>query len=152
MPHKLSHRSVACVFLGYASNHRGYRCMDLESRRIIISRHVIFDETQFPFAPNFSVTNLQHDIATTPAEEPIDVLPSVPVPMQTGPRLPAMAPRSAFLARCLGPLVLALYVARSHGLTWLACGLAWFARGLPWAGLPGRVAHAQQLLVSRALR
>jgi hypothetical protein len=37
MPHKMSHRSVACVFLGYASNHRGYCCMDIESRRIIIS-------------------------------------------------------------------------------------------------------------------
>jgi hypothetical protein len=59
MPHKLSPRSVACVFLGYTSNHRGYRCMDIESRRIIISRHVVFDENQFPFAPGFSVTNLQ---------------------------------------------------------------------------------------------
>lgn len=47
--HKLSPRSSACIFLGYRSQHRGYRCMDISTNKIIISRHVIFDETQFPF-------------------------------------------------------------------------------------------------------
>ena len=49
-PHKLSPRSSLCVFLGYSSDHKGYRCLDLHSNRIIISRHVVFDETVFPFA------------------------------------------------------------------------------------------------------
>lgn len=53
--HKLASRSTKCVFLGYPSAHRGYRCLDLESKRIILSRHVIFDETSFPFKD--SVTN-----------------------------------------------------------------------------------------------
>ncbi|WVZ67851.1 hypothetical protein U9M48_016875 [Paspalum notatum var. saurae] len=48
--HKLAPRSTACVFLGYPPSHKGYRCLDLSTRRIIISRHVIFDETTFPFA------------------------------------------------------------------------------------------------------
>jgi histone deacetylase 1/2 len=48
--HKLASRSTACVFLGYPSSHKGYRCLDLSTRRIIISRHVIFDESRFPFA------------------------------------------------------------------------------------------------------
>lgn len=38
-----------CVFLGYPSNHRGYECLELSSRKIIISRHIIFDEDVFPF-------------------------------------------------------------------------------------------------------
>jgi len=48
--HKLAPRSTACVFLGYPSSHKGYRCLDLSTRRIIISRHVVFDETCFPFS------------------------------------------------------------------------------------------------------
>jgi histone deacetylase 1/2 len=48
-PHKLSVRSTPCAFLGYPSDHRGYRCLDLQTRRVITSRHVVFDETQFPF-------------------------------------------------------------------------------------------------------
>jgi hypothetical protein len=47
--HKLQPRSTPSVFLGYPLNHRGYKCYDLSNRKLIISRHVIFDETQFPF-------------------------------------------------------------------------------------------------------
>ena len=53
-PHKLSPRSTMCVFLGYSSDHKGYRCLDRSSNRVIISRHVIFDETSFPFAESIS--------------------------------------------------------------------------------------------------
>ena len=49
-PHKLAPRSAACIFLGYPSSHKGYRCLNLETQRIIISRHVVFDETVFPFS------------------------------------------------------------------------------------------------------
>jgi histone deacetylase 1/2 len=49
-PHKLAPRSTACVFLGYPSSHKRYRCLDLSTRRVIISRHVVFDESSFPFS------------------------------------------------------------------------------------------------------
>jgi hypothetical protein len=45
--HKLSFQSKQCIFLGYNSNHRGYRCLDPISKRIYVSRHVIFDEGLF---------------------------------------------------------------------------------------------------------
>lgn len=64
-PHKLAPRSSLCVFLGYSSEHKGYRCLELESNRIITSRHVVFDESFFPFA----------DMSTTPmASSALDFL------------------------------------------------------------------------------
>ena len=50
VPYKLAPRSSLCVFLGYSSEHKGYRCLELQSNRILISRHVIFDESVFPFS------------------------------------------------------------------------------------------------------
>jgi histone deacetylase 1/2 len=49
-PHKLAPHSTPCVFLGYPSDHKGYRCLDLATNRIILSRHINFDESSFPFA------------------------------------------------------------------------------------------------------
>jgi hypothetical protein len=50
MSHKLAPWSSACVFLRYSSHHKGYRCIDLSTQHILISLHVVFDESTFPFA------------------------------------------------------------------------------------------------------
>jgi hypothetical protein len=47
-PHKLSPRSVPRVFLGYPSSHKAYRCFNMVTQKLIISRHVIFDKIVFP--------------------------------------------------------------------------------------------------------
>jgi hypothetical protein len=38
------------VFLGYPSNYRGYKCLDMTTNKTIICRHVLFDESVFPYA------------------------------------------------------------------------------------------------------
>ncbi|KAJ0775601.1 putative RNA-directed DNA polymerase [Helianthus annuus] len=48
-PHKLHHRSMRCIFLGYPPDFRGYRCLDPTTGKVHISRHVTFDESVFPF-------------------------------------------------------------------------------------------------------
>nr|GEU91511.1 hypothetical protein [Tanacetum cinerariifolium] len=52
--HKLEPRATPSIFLGYLSNHRGYRCLDLNTDKIIISRHVTLDETVFPYGSMIS--------------------------------------------------------------------------------------------------
>ncbi|XP_010496488.1 PREDICTED: uncharacterized protein LOC104773550 [Camelina sativa] len=74
-PHKLAPRSVACVFLGYPANHRGYRCLDIASRKILLSRHVVFVENVFPFS-QLPPPNTPKPVPLLPPPIP----PSRPVP------------------------------------------------------------------------
>ncbi|KAG8483213.1 hypothetical protein CXB51_022114 [Gossypium anomalum] len=47
--HKLDFKSQPCTFLGYSSQHEGYYCLTPD-RKVIVSRHVIFDKQQFLFS------------------------------------------------------------------------------------------------------
>lgn len=70
-PHKLAPRSIACVLLGYHSSHKGYHCLDLATRLIIISRHIVFDESCFPFGQQpCSSSGLDFLLARCAASEP----------------------------------------------------------------------------------
>jgi hypothetical protein len=46
--HNMQFRSQKCIFLGYSAHHKGYRCLDQSSNRVYLSKHVVFDELQFP--------------------------------------------------------------------------------------------------------
>jgi len=48
--HKLDFSSSPCVFLGYSSFHLGYRCLNITSQCIYVSRHIHFHENVFSFA------------------------------------------------------------------------------------------------------
>jgi hypothetical protein len=45
VPHKLEYRSKPCIFLGY--QFVGYKCLDLVTNKVYLSRHVVFDEAVF---------------------------------------------------------------------------------------------------------
>ncbi|KAM1411401.1 hypothetical protein COP1_024098 [Malus domestica] len=46
---KLQPKTIKCVFLGYASQYKGYICFDVSRHKYYISRHVVFNELEFPY-------------------------------------------------------------------------------------------------------
>ncbi len=46
---KFEPKSYPCVFLGYSPIHKGYRCLHPPTKRVYLSRHVVFDESILPF-------------------------------------------------------------------------------------------------------
>lgn len=42
-------RSKPCLFLGSSDRHKGFKCLDPETNRVLISRHVKFVEDFFPY-------------------------------------------------------------------------------------------------------
>ncbi|GKB16752.1 retrovirus-related pol polyprotein from transposon TNT 1-94 [Tanacetum coccineum] len=55
--HKLAPRSLPCIFMGYSSQYKGYRCLDPCTSRTYITQHARFDENVFPFSNNSSTAN-----------------------------------------------------------------------------------------------
>ena len=45
---KLDSKANNCVMLGYGTQQKGYRLFDLEHRKVIHSKDVVFDETKIP--------------------------------------------------------------------------------------------------------
>jgi transposase InsO family protein len=89
--HKLCPRSTTCVFLGYPPDHRGYRCYDLATKCVITSRHVVFDEHQYPFrTPPLSTPPLAA-ITPSPADDAMPATRVVP-PQPRHPRNRDCAP------------------------------------------------------------
>jgi hypothetical protein len=84
MAHKLSQRSTPCVILGYPTDHRGYCCLDIHTRRVITSRHVVFDETRFPFLLVLTEPNpTTGEPATVDSDGPILIQQRGPSPVPT---------------------------------------------------------------------
>lgn len=74
---------TSTIFLGYPSNHKGFHCLDLQTKKIIISRHVTFDESIFPFgsmtpnsSPNYDFLDVdEHNIFNDPLRPPPPIVP-----------------------------------------------------------------------------
>ncbi|RVW13199.1 Retrovirus-related Pol polyprotein from transposon RE1 [Vitis vinifera] len=66
-----SELSKKCVFIGYSTNQKGYRCLDLGTSKVYISRHIIFYEDQFPAKDMDESSNSpQSALPNTPSQEP----------------------------------------------------------------------------------
>ncbi|KAL8167122.1 hypothetical protein V2J09_008621, partial [Rumex salicifolius] len=61
---------LPCIFIGYSTKHKGYLCFHVASSHTYIARHVVFDESYFPFLDH----NSQESAATITIS---------PLPLQT---------------------------------------------------------------------
>lgn len=52
MKSKFLKRTYPCIFLGDSPIHKGYRCLEPLTNRVYLSRHIFFDESNFPYACN----------------------------------------------------------------------------------------------------
>jgi histone deacetylase 1/2 len=84
---KLTFCSKECVFIGYSSHHKGYKCLDIATGRIYISRNVIFDETVYPFSRHFSVSTPSYGSSVSCANDLLTnvQIQLVPVDPRAGP-------------------------------------------------------------------
>ncbi|PKU87036.1 Retrovirus-related Pol polyprotein from transposon TNT 1-94 [Dendrobium catenatum] len=60
---KLMPTAQPCIFLGYSDIFKGYKCLNSQTNKITVSRHVIFHENIFPFStPSVNTTVKNSDI------------------------------------------------------------------------------------------
>ena len=52
--YKLQFRTSKCVFIGYSTAHKGYKCLH-PSGKVYLARHVIFNEKEFPYCDLFQI-------------------------------------------------------------------------------------------------
>lgn len=58
--HKFDPKTILCIFVGYSDKHKGYKCFHPLSHKIFVSRHVVFDETVFPFKSSSTSSTSSH--------------------------------------------------------------------------------------------
>lgn len=107
MKDKFDPKSLVCVFLGYNEKYKGYRCFYPPTGKVFISRHVLFEETHFPFSDIYSKyhrdtdstllkawrsVNLSVPLATEEVVSPEELPANVVVPIVLPQALPPQSP------------------------------------------------------------
>ncbi|KAD3068636.1 hypothetical protein E3N88_36516 [Mikania micrantha] len=70
--HKLAPRSLPCIFIGYCSQYKGYKCLEPNTGRIFVTRNARFDETYLPTPLCLLLSTTHH-----PPPLPIQLLAAV---------------------------------------------------------------------------
>ncbi|PKU86178.1 Retrovirus-related Pol polyprotein from transposon TNT 1-94 [Dendrobium catenatum] len=79
---KFHPKSIPCVFVGYPLSSKGYICYNISSGKFIVSRHVKFLETIFPFQQS---TPEPVQSSTTTYTPPLTLVPTMVQPISISP-------------------------------------------------------------------
>jgi len=86
---KLQAKTTRCVFLGYATKYKGYLCYHVPTMRMFVSRHVIFDEHQFPYSDLVSTPS--NTIQSSPLSScPVTIINTKNSIVSTSPASPSL--------------------------------------------------------------
>lgn len=85
--HKLQPKSLPCIFLGYSLTQSAYLYLEPKTSRIFVSRHVVFDETKFPFKSLSQPSSISIDTSSTSSSwlPPITIVPQSSSPLIAAP-------------------------------------------------------------------
>ncbi|KAI5343142.1 hypothetical protein L3X38_011018 [Prunus dulcis] len=92
--HKLQSRTVQCVFMGYSQGYKGVICYNTTTHRFLLSRHVVHDESVFPFGhskPSLPSSNISSCPSSSFKAPPIVVSISHHVPSLASSPVPNLA-------------------------------------------------------------
>ncbi|KAM1351501.1 hypothetical protein ACFXTH_005260 [Malus domestica] len=70
---KLDPKTTMCIFLGYAAQYKGYICYAISDNKLIVSRHVLFDESVFPSTYGLSSSSFSSTVSS--ASIPVSLAP-----------------------------------------------------------------------------
>ncbi|TQE01264.1 hypothetical protein C1H46_013171 [Malus baccata] len=101
---KLQPKTSQCIFIGYAGQYKGYLCLNPLTNKIYVSRHVLFDETTFPYSSIITSNSASSHISSPSLHVQPQVLPSLvnshntvvsPIPLQASECSPSTPPNAS---------------------------------------------------------
>jgi hypothetical protein len=81
-----------CVFLGFEPGYKGWKCYNPVTKKIIVSRNIIFAENTFPSLSTVDKPQVHMPIGIRDIWPDVDDDPEAPLPPPHAPAAPPLAP------------------------------------------------------------